>query len=95
MLLDVCNIFGDPSEDHQAEKAKLVVLLTHYIIWYSLWRNRYTDTHGTNLDSELDSKTSKSTAREINIPHSNVGGLSENLAGIISEELGNAEVTVF
>ena len=47
------------------------------------------------MDSELDSKTSKSTAREINIPHSNVGGLSENLAGIISEELGNAEVTVF
>nr|SVE76728.1 EOG090X0GPB [Daphnia longispina] len=73
MLLDVCNIFGEPSEDHQAEKAK------------------YTDTHGANLDGEFDSKTSKSTAREINIPHSNVGGLSENLAGIISEELGNAE----
>lgn len=47
------------------------------------------------MDGEFDSKTSKSTAREINIPHSNVGGLSENLAGIISEELGNAEVTMF
>ena len=67
MLLDVCSIFGDPSED-QVNKLTDFYLVT-----------RYSDLQGENLHNEFHSMTSMSTTKKDKCQPQNIGELYENL----------------
>ena len=67
MLLDVCSIFGESSED-QANKLTDFYLVT-----------RYCDLQGENLHNELHSMTSMSTSKKDKCQTQNIGELYENL----------------
>jgi hypothetical protein len=67
MLLDVCSIFGEPSED-QVNKLTDFYLVT-----------RYSDLQGENLHNEFHSMTSMSTTKKDKCQPQNIGELYENL----------------